>query len=322
MKSLATVLCIALAGILLLGVSSASAQNLGDPDQLVYKPVNPCRIIDTRFAVGAFGAEEVRFYDVYGNVQAQNGANAGNQYPNSCPAPKGEPSAVAINVTAVPNQGFNGNLRVQPGFLASQILEASMVNFTAGTNIANQGAVRTRVGTAAQADIKIYASAPTHVVVDVVGYYYDVEDVFVSEAFESGAAPNDPGPTNQWLAPVAQVEVTRPNQNIFVHSERAFGTTIQGGAANLDLNICWSTTVNPDFQAGVGVVGIAMNAHPVVGPTRNIQGLSAIIIDPLPNAPNYPVAVNVGLCGTDNGNGSWNNNGSGRTTAFIVEDKQ
>ena len=30
MKSLATVLCIALAGILLLGVSSASAQNLGD----------------------------------------------------------------------------------------------------------------------------------------------------------------------------------------------------------------------------------------------------------------------------------------------------
>jgi hypothetical protein len=310
MKSLATVLCIALAGILLLGVSSASAQALGDRDQLVYKPVNPCRIVDTRFAGGPFAAEEVRFYDVYGNVTAQNGANAGNQYPNSCRAPKGEPSAVAINVTAVPNQGFSGHLRVQPGFLATQIVEASMVNFTAGENVANQGAVRTRVAGAGQPDIKIYASVPTNVVVDVAGYYYDVEDVFIDEDFNSGGG-FAVGPSLAWLAPIAQVEVTRANQNIFVFSEKAFGSTHREGAGDLDLNICYSTTATPDNAAGAEVRNIRVQYN-----TRVIQGLSALIIDP-------GVGLwNVALCGDSSEHPRWNSNSRGRTTAFVVEDKQ
>ena len=309
MKSLATVLCIALAGILLLGVSSASAQALGDADQLVYKPVNPCRIVDTRFAVGPFGAEEVRFYDVYGNVQAQNGANAGNQYPNSCPAPKGEPSAVAVNITAVPDQGFSGHLRVQPGFLATQIVEASMVNFTAGENVANQGAIRTRVAGAGQPDIKIYASVPTNVVVDVVGYYYDVEDVFIDEAFNSGDG-FAVGPSRAWLAPIAQVRVTRANQNIFVHSEKAFGTG-RDYADDLDLNICYSTTATPDEWAGAWVRDVSLQPY-----QRVIQGLSALIIDPGVGL------YNVALCGYSDDHPDWDSNSTGRTTAFVVEDKQ
>lgn len=55
---------------------------------LVFTPVSPCRIIDTRLAGGAFLPGGIRSYNVWGAVSAQGGNPAG------CPSPSGEPRAV------------------------------------------------------------------------------------------------------------------------------------------------------------------------------------------------------------------------------------
>ena len=77
--SLATVLCITLAGVLLLGVPAFAADEedlkLGDTDQdWVYTAVEPCRIVDTRQNGEALSCGVSRgSIIVYGHVEAQNG---------------------------------------------------------------------------------------------------------------------------------------------------------------------------------------------------------------------------------------------------------
>lgn len=327
MKILATVLCITLASVLLLGGGLASAQSsLGDPDQLVLKSVKPCRIIDTRPAGVPFATAETRSYDVYGNVANQNGYGLpGSLNPQTCPAPKGEPRAVSINVTAVPGSA-TGHLRVWTARPAVGILEASMVNF-AGKNIANQGSVKTWfAGGAGNPDLKIFASAPTHVVADVTGYYYDVDDVFISEDFQDagGAVNFDPTQQLKFLVQPAQVVVTRPNQNIFVTSQKAFGSTNPGGARGLRLAICYDGPGIGNAQpVGGFVTGLAMGTNSGNPDQRQLQGLSAMIMDLQP--PFFPATYDVGLCGrttTAAQAANWDYNGRGYTTAFVVEDKQ
>jgi hypothetical protein len=329
MKSLAIVLCIALAGILL-GVSAASAQGLealGDKTDLIYSPVVPCRIIDTRPAgQTAFGAGETRSYNVYGTVSDQNGYVV-SPNPEKCPAPNGEPRAVAINIAAVPGSG-TGHLRVWPADPAVGIPQASMLSFTAHQNNQNQGAVKTWSRNASQPDIRIYASAPTDVVVDVVGYYYDVEALFVDEDFNSGPAPNQlhVGPHLDFLAPVAVVEVTRNNQKIFVDSTNLFCSSFPQSwwdnyeASDLTLYICWEDVDNPNVLT---TVGAGMGDFPPNG-VRNAQidpfqgipmGMSAFIYD-LPRGK-----YNVGLCGASPRDWQqWNqcHGPRGYTTAFVV----
>ncbi len=108
--SLATVFCITLAGILLLGVPAVSAQeaSLGELDQLVFNSVVPCRIVDTRNRGGLFSEDESRGYVVYGASMSNQGGNA-----DGCPLPAGigEPRAVHINVTALGDVG-SGNFAV------------------------------------------------------------------------------------------------------------------------------------------------------------------------------------------------------------------
>ena len=64
-----------------------------------------------------------------------------------------------------------------------------MVNFTAGENVANQGTILTWYSTAADPDIKIYASAATDVVVDVVGYWYPATNEIRDGSFQAGGGP-------------------------------------------------------------------------------------------------------------------------------------
>ena len=171
--SLATVLCMTLAGILFLGAPAFSEDQLalGDVNQdYVYSPIKACRIVDTREEGGAFAANETRSYHVYGNVSAQQGgASAG--YPERCNPPdgKGEPRAVHINVTSTNAHAsgwftvwnYNGN---KPA--------ASMVNYTPGQNIANQGTIKTRHG-GSDPDITVFSSQGADLVIDVLGYYYE-----------------------------------------------------------------------------------------------------------------------------------------------------
>jgi hypothetical protein len=148
------------------GVSQPLA--LGDLNtDLVYTPVSPCRIFDTRLAGGAIGAGSTREFYVYGSLGFQGGS--------TCSSPRGEPRGVHLNVTVVP--GGNGYVTVYPANVSPPL--ASLVNFKLGTNIANAAIVKTYYSIGPR-EIEVYASATTHVIADVLGYFYEVDkDDFV-----------------------------------------------------------------------------------------------------------------------------------------------
>jgi hypothetical protein len=198
-----------------------------------------------------------------------------------------------------------------------------MVNFTPGENIANQGAVMTWNDTPANPDIRIYASAPTHVVVDVVGYWYPATNEIDGGSFQAGGGPPstfyDPqaGPANlKFLAPPATVTVGDPAQIVIVNSSRAFGTWWDE-ANGLVLGICFENLGVPGAQ--IQAVGPGMGAAP--GNDIRVRGQQTV-----PMALNAAFAVpagvyDVGLCGFVRGGfdpNRWDRNDDGYTTAFVI----
>ena len=133
-----------------------------DEDSLSYTPVKPCRIVDTRKAGGAISADGIRSYNVRGAVASQGGNSAG------CPAPKGEPLAVHVNVTSVPLS--NGWIAAYP--YGSTAPTASLVNYRSDAqNVANSGTVKTCSYCTKDLNVKSGGGA-TQVIIDVLGYYY------------------------------------------------------------------------------------------------------------------------------------------------------
>ncbi len=135
----------------------------------VYAPVTPCRVADTRFGGGGVivGGTNRAFF-VYGNG-ATIGGQGGN--PAGCPSPRGEPRAVHINVTIVP-QSAAGFVKVYPANVPAPT--ASLVNYRPGVNIANAATVQTFFSLASQ-EIRVFSSQDIHVVIDVLGYYHEVD---------------------------------------------------------------------------------------------------------------------------------------------------
>jgi hypothetical protein len=132
---------------------------------LVYTAVTPCRIVDTRNAVGAFAGGQTRTYDLDGlggaaTTYAQQGGVAA-----SCNIPYGKATAAALNITATET--------TSPGYLTAWGLgtqpNASVLNWTTGATIANTTIVP--IVPSASTDFSIYSSSGAHVVIDVVGYF-------------------------------------------------------------------------------------------------------------------------------------------------------
>ena len=138
-------------------------------DDLVFTAVRPCRIVDTREpgpVSGVFDPGETRDFFVFGTsaISDQGGNSAG------CPSPRGEPSAVHINVTAVPQSG-QGNFAVYPANVAPP--DASLVNYKAGVqNIANAATIKAFVQVSSEEISVINRVGFAHLVIDVLGYYY------------------------------------------------------------------------------------------------------------------------------------------------------
>jgi hypothetical protein len=131
---------------------------------LVFTPVAPCRIIDTRSAGGPIGANTTRNFAVAGTTGF--GAQGGNA--TGCGIPEGAAAAV-INYVAVGPAG-PGDLRVTAA--GTPIPTASVLNYSAvaGLNIAN--GVATPLGTGAAPHITVQADvSATDLVADVLGYY-------------------------------------------------------------------------------------------------------------------------------------------------------
>ena len=127
---------------------------------LVYTPITPCRIIDTRVTGTPFAAKETRAFST--NGAATQGGGACTVYSGTIP------SALSLNVTVdatslgSPTQSGFLNLLPQNG------TNTSWMNFFGGQTIANAG-----IASINQADgsFAIKTQNPANVIVDVFGYF-------------------------------------------------------------------------------------------------------------------------------------------------------
>jgi hypothetical protein len=133
-------------------------------NDLVYTPVQPCRIIDTRnTGAGAINANTTRSFVA---INASNFTGQGGSATN-CGTLGLSATAVAINLTAV-TPATGGYATVYP-FGTTQPLAAS-VNFTAGA-VVNNSVIAQIPNPLASFDFTIFSLAQSHYVADIVGYF-------------------------------------------------------------------------------------------------------------------------------------------------------
>lgn len=137
-------------------------QALGDTaTDLVFYPVQPCRVLDTRLSTaGAIGYNGTRNFYVNTNLANQGGNAAGCGMPT-------DPVAVALNITST-NQDRIGHLRLYP--YSTTPPNASILNFQAGTNVVNAAIVQNCY--LCGYDFTVESDwAASDVIVDVLGYF-------------------------------------------------------------------------------------------------------------------------------------------------------
>jgi hypothetical protein len=160
-------LILTIAAVLTLA-TSAFAQLGSLSADLVFTPITPCRILDTRLMAGGAGtpipAGGISSYYAGGvsNFVASGGSatNCGLQTAGLNIA------AVAINFVAV-SPSAAGYITVFP--FGGVQPTASTLNYTAGEVVANSAIVK--VSQVSSTAMSIYSLATTHVVADVTGYY-------------------------------------------------------------------------------------------------------------------------------------------------------
>jgi hypothetical protein len=175
---------LALAGVAAMLASGTAAAERGGPASpavlgasaadLVYTPVAPCRIIDTRLAGGVLVPGTPRNFFVAGTAffDLQGGTAGG------CGVPSGPATAALVNFVAVQPAG-PGNLRAWA--FGGAVPNSSVINYAAvaGLNIANGLAIPLcdqAVAACGPGDLTVRADASaTHLVADVVGYFRKVE---------------------------------------------------------------------------------------------------------------------------------------------------
>ena len=131
---------------------------------LVFTPITPCRITDTRAALGRIPANGERALDASnpaGNFVGQGGSNT------NCGIPA-NPAALAISVTGLNNTNA-GYLRVYP-HNGTNAQGSSVPLPAANTNVTNDMIVPACQFSCAQ-ELKIFSTANTHYAVFVTGYF-------------------------------------------------------------------------------------------------------------------------------------------------------
>lgn len=146
--------------------SGAVAAKFGDLAQdLVYTPLQPCRIVDTRnTAAGAIAAGGTRsFVALITTNFASQGGSATN-----CGTSGVGASAVALNVTAV-GYTASGHAIVYP--FGSTLPDTSSLNFNASNYATNNAIIAKIPNPLASSDFNIWTVQSSHFVVDIVGYF-------------------------------------------------------------------------------------------------------------------------------------------------------
>jgi hypothetical protein len=152
----------------LLAFATSALAQIGSIDKdLVYTPVTPCRVLDTRPSQGGSGpisaggtgsyyAAGLASYASYGGSATNCGLSIGTN----------NIAAVAVNFTVV-TPASAGYITVYP--YAGTQPTASTLNFTAGAILANSAIVK--VSQNGLTAMSIFSTATTDVIADVVGYY-------------------------------------------------------------------------------------------------------------------------------------------------------
>jgi len=145
-------------------LSSADAKAIGSLNaDLVYTPLQPCRIVDTRTSGGTIAANSSRSF------KAVNSANFTSQGGSAtdCGTLGLAASAVALNVVAVtPSSG--GFATVYP--FGTSLPTASSINYSAGA-VVNTAIISAIPNPLQSSDFTIFTFAQAHYVVDIVGYF-------------------------------------------------------------------------------------------------------------------------------------------------------
>jgi hypothetical protein len=149
----------------LLGQAGGDTQAFGDADSdLLFVPVPPCRLLDTRVAGGPIAAGGTRSFDI---TAVSSYSPQGGDTSACGVGDKGLFAAAVINFTVV-NPGLAGYLTAYP-FGTTQPLAAT-VNYTAGDIRGNLATVKLDQSPTVY-EITVYTFAQTHLVADIVGYF-------------------------------------------------------------------------------------------------------------------------------------------------------
>ena len=144
------------------GSNTASAE-VSIREDLVYTPVTPCRIIDTRFPTpNILGPNSGRDFGITSSDYSAQGGQAA-----SCGIPTNA-SAVAINVVSTGQSGL-GNLRVIQSGVA--VPNVAFLNYQPGVNLANAGIARVAAPSSTNGLFIYSGGAQSHAVVDIMGYF-------------------------------------------------------------------------------------------------------------------------------------------------------
>ncbi len=173
------------AGALSDGKASAKPQQkvAGSGPELVYTPITPCRILDSRFGVGgsfAAGAtQSFKATNPAGTFSSQGGS------PTNCGIPV-KAAAVTLNFTVF-------NTGAGPAFIAAWPFNqpnpgTATLNWTsAGAQVANGAVLPLCKGAGCTSDFNVFASSNTDMVADVVGYFTEPSGGYVLTVAPSGA---------------------------------------------------------------------------------------------------------------------------------------
>ena len=222
------------------GSNTASAE-VSIREDLVYTPVTPCRIIDTRFPTpNILGPNSGRDFGITSSDYSAQGGQAG-----SCGIPANA-SAVAINVVSTGQSGL-GHLRVIQSGVA--VPNVAFLNYRAGVNTANAGIARVAAPSSTNGLFIYSGGSQSHAVVDIMGYF---------SAAASQAPINmeaNPGVLNLASPVVICQSTLTPTQNWTARPSGSVSLLADAsGALNWGIDFVYSTNAGASWNAASGQV--------------------------------------------------------------------
>ena len=243
-------------------LAEAGPKLAGDTSQdLVFVPITPCRILDTRFAgfgSGTFvGGGQQRSYRVTDPIPSTQGGGNG-----SCGIPfgvgGGAATAVVINLTAV-NFGGLGDIRITP--FGTAMPQASVLNYNPDQGYAIANGIVVKIcdpfTTPCSLDFTVQVDgAGTDFVADVMGYFRAFNEVSSQVAFfKFSPVPNTALGTGTAAQLGSITVMPRAPTTLRVQARGYCNITDAGSPTNVILYLAANAGDPPLSVAETGVIG-------------------------------------------------------------------